>query len=58
MALGLRPGELGLHEGRLLVGCGYQSVLELNELGEDGNDTSAAIWVRDKSIQAGEAFHV
>lgn len=58
MALELRPGELGLHEGLLLVGCGYQSVLELNELGENGNDTSAAIWARVKSIRAGEAFHV
>lgn len=52
----LRPGELLQHEGRVMVGCGHQSVLELNELGENGSDTSAAIWARDKSIQASEGF--
>lgn len=54
----LQPGELALMDGRLWVGCGQQTVLEIVEVGEHGSDGIAADWAQGKAIRAGEAFHV
>lgn len=54
----LQPGELVLMGGRLWVGCGQQTVLEIVEVGEHGSDGIAADWAQGKAIRAGEAFDV
>ena len=51
----LAPGTLHLHEGRLLVGCGGQSVIEFDEVQPEGKrKMSAAEFLRGYQINSGE----
>jgi len=51
----IAPGILHLHEGRLLVGCGGQSVIEFDEVQPEGKRRmSAAEFLRGYQINSGE----
>lgn len=51
----VEPGTIHLHEGRLLVGCGGSSLLELNEVQVEGKRRiSAAELLRGYQINSGE----
>ena len=51
----LMPGTIHLHEGRLLVGCGASSVIELDEVQLEGKRRmSAAELLRGFQIDSGE----
>jgi methionyl-tRNA formyltransferase len=51
----IAPGTLHLHEGRLLVGCGQESVLELQEVQLEGKRRMpAAELLRGYSINSGD----
>jgi methionyl-tRNA formyltransferase len=52
---GIAPGTIHLHEGRLLVGCGKETVIEFDEVQPEGKRRmSAAEFLRGYQLNSGE----
>lgn len=53
----LQPGEFKVSDGRLVVGCGQNTSLELVFLGENDSDINAASWAQSQSLGSNYVFN-